>query len=127
MSASAQTCSPFPCVVTTVTLTNQSKAIPATTIYTPNTDGLFRVSAYLSLTTVKNVNNEGWELLLAWTDEIGTKKANTNSYNGGSNALTDTFVVRGIAGQPLGYTTNPISGGGPQSNYNLFIVVEELE
>jgi hypothetical protein len=80
-------CSAFPCVVATVTLTDQSKKIPVTSIYTPPTSGVFRVNAYMSATTGNN-GGEYWQLTLQWADEIGSQQGYTAAFTGSNNAAT---------------------------------------
>src|SRR5581483_7311667 len=71
-SAFAQ-CAAFPCVVASLALTNQSQAIPATAIFTPTANGVFRISSYISTSTGTN-KNATWEAFEGWTDEIGPRQ-----------------------------------------------------
>ncbi len=38
----------YPNIIAKVALTNQTQAIPLTTLVTPSSDGLFRISAYMN-------------------------------------------------------------------------------
>ena len=125
LGASAQTCSPFPCVVTTATLTGQGAPLPPTAIFTPPDSGVFRISTYLSAT--HPINTAGtWTLYLAWTDDIGGRSAPTVAQTTSSNANTATFVVQAIGGKPVFYRTTA-AGGWKGTTYNVYIVVEQLE
>jgi hypothetical protein len=120
-------CSAFPCVVATVTLTDQSKKIPVTSIYTPPTSGVFRVNAYMSATTGNN-GGEYWQLTLQWADEIGSQQGYTAAFTGSNNAATAAFVVRDLGGSSISYaTTFNHQGGTEPLKYNVFIVIEQLE
>lgn len=55
-------------IVAQVKLLNQSSRIPWTTLLTPSTNGLFRVSAYL--VGSNNAKSGDWTLNLMWTDEV---------------------------------------------------------
>jgi hypothetical protein len=120
-------CTTFPCVVATVTLTNQSQAIPATPFFTPTQDGVFRMNVYLSTSASTNKNAYCW-VFAGWTDENGLRKWGENPNQNSSTAGYDsTFVVRDLGGQPLFYQTAPHQGAGTGMTYNLFIVVEQLQ
>ena len=119
-------CAAFPCVVATISLTNQNTSIPNTPIFTPVTTGIFRISAYLS-TTRAHVRGGLWLVQLKWTDDNGTVKDVTVAHERSSNAFIATAVVQDIGGQPLLYATTPQGGAGGSMTYNLFIVVEQLQ
>jgi hypothetical protein len=125
VSGFAQTqCAAFPCVVATVSLTNQSQAIPNTPIFTPTASGVFRISAYLS--TSAGNHSALWQLFVGWTDDNGARKASTAAPPSGSNANIATFVAQDVAGVPLSYQTKPI-GNVSGMTYNFSIVVEQLQ
>lgn len=124
--ASAQTCSSFPCIVATVTLMDQSAAIPNTPIFTPSANGIFRITAYLSTTASTN-KGARWSILTGWTDENGFRYGYGDAFSGGSDANTATSVARDLAGQPLLYSTRLYQTGGTPMTYNLFITVEQLQ
>src|SRR3977135_389071 len=60
-------CAAFPCVVATVSLTNQSANIPMTPIFTPASNGCFRVAGYIS-TSNGTRSNAIWTVDLGFTD-----------------------------------------------------------
>jgi hypothetical protein len=119
-------CVAFPCVVASVSLTNQSKPIPATSIYTPPVSGLFRISAYLSLAR-SHTQNQYWDVLLRWTDDNGMMQAASgHTTERSSNAFMATAVVQDLGGEPIRYKTTP-GGEARGQSYNLFITVEQLQ
>jgi hypothetical protein len=119
-------CAAFPCVVATVSLTNQSHTIPNTPIFTPPASGIFRINAYLSVAKSHNTL-ANWDLLLTWTDDNGVMKATTQAWQHIPNAANATFVVQDVGGQPLFYKTRSEDGASHGLTYNLFIVVEQLQ
>jgi hypothetical protein len=128
VSGFAQTqCSAFPCVVATVTLTNQSQAIPSTPFFTPAQDGMFRMNVYLSTTASTN-KGAYCAVFAGWTDENGSRKWQSQANQNNSNAgYSSSFVVRDLGGQPLLYQTKPNQGQGTGMTYELFITVEQLQ
>ena len=125
VSGFAQTqCTAFPCVVATVSLTNQSQNILKTPIFTPTTSGVFRINTYVTASH-GNSNNAEWFVYLGWTDDLGAKSWTLNAYENTSNAPNTTFAVEDIAGQPIFYRTKSVRGAGV--TYSLFITVEQLQ
>jgi hypothetical protein len=122
-----------PRVVASVQLKNQTAQIPTTTIFTPDRDGLFRISAYMDMTTSGNTNNF-WYLDFDCTDEAGPQTYNqlltvqdvSSLYGGtiqGGFPLAVTF--RAIAGHPVTYDTS--FGGTPANGaYQLYLLIEQL-
>jgi len=125
-SAFAQ-CAAFPCVVASLALTNQSQAIPATAIFTPTANGVFRISSYISTSTGTN-KNATWEAFEGWTDEIGPRQGGF-VFASPNIASSSTWVARVIAGQPVLYQTKlyHTAGGSGGMTYNLNVVVEQLQ
>jgi hypothetical protein len=62
-----------PVIVARAKLTNQSAPIPATTIYTPSHDGLYRLTVYGSTTTPCPANCNGWRMYVTWSDDAGAE------------------------------------------------------
>ena len=75
LPAIAQTCATFPCVVASVSLTGQTADVFKTPLYTPNTAGLFRISAYISATP--NGTGGAYIVTLGWTDDVGARTSRT--------------------------------------------------
>jgi hypothetical protein len=140
--ASTNSPSSFPRVVAKVAITGRTSAIPATTLLTPASNALYRVSAY-GVVTVPNGNTAFWHLKLNWTDDYGSE----NCYNGTQQGTSCTllkinsnwenfgqyrwgqqgaWVVRANAGTPLSYSMADV-GGATGSTYDLFLTVEQIE
>ena len=120
---SAQTCTTFPCVVASVSLSHQVNGLPATEIYTPPATGLFRITAYMSVAKSQKPNAL-WNLQFYWTDDQMARQTSWNISQGVSNPHDATWVMQSVAGVPLRFRTTSMDGRVP---YNLFIVVEQLQ
>ena len=122
-------CSSFPCVVATTSVTKQTHGIERTTVFTPTTDGMFRITAYLTVT--KAVPNDGsageWFVSFRWNDGLRENAWITGTGSAGTNAgNASTIVAHSIAGVPIEYRTS-ILGLIDGMKYDLFIVVEQLQ
>ncbi len=116
------TTSQSPLIVAQVALTNQTQPIPLTTIFTPKSNGLFRISAYMNSPTACSCL---WVLVFYWTDNAGLQVSDSFGEYGGNSFANPNFVVRGLAGQPLSALVNNDEGLG--SSYDLNITVERLQ
>jgi hypothetical protein len=123
IGTSAQTCATFPCVVASVSLTDQVNGITATPIFTPPARGVFRISAYLSVAKADQKPNALWNLEFLWTDDQRARQTSYNIGAGISNSQNAIWVVQSVGGVPLLFKTRSMDGRVP---YNLFIVVEQL-
>lgn len=125
-SAFAQ-CAAFPCVVATVSLTNQSQTIPATPMFTPSATGLYRLTSYM--TTSTGTTDAYWTIEVGWTDNRGFKKGYLGGASQNAASIYPPFLVQATAGQPLLYQIL-LHGGGKGSGgmtYDLYITVEQLQ
>lgn len=124
---SATICSAFPCIVASVSLSNQGQGIPATAIFTPSGSGVFRISSSLSTTTGTN-QNATWEAFEGWTDDIGPRQGGF-IYASPNINTSSTWLAQVVAGQPILYQTKLYRtlGGSGGMTYNLHIIVEQLE
>src|SRR5579863_103194 len=123
-----------PTIVAQGKLPNQTKAIPETDIFTPALDGLFRVSAYATVT--KTAGSGSWTYSLEWTDDAGRQLetfALQQSFNQPGQFLTDSSNTGGVvrtfeakAGTPIMYNVGE-AGRPDGSEYSLYYVVEQLE
>jgi len=120
-------CAALPCVVASVSLMDQNQPIPATPAFTPITDGVFRVSAYITTSSGSNKRAE-WVTFAGWTDAHGAKQLGLVSATQNSS-MGQGLVVQGVGGQPLLYQSKPAGGGGGVGGmtYDLFITVEQLQ
>jgi len=114
-----------PNIVAQVSLTGQTGSIPATTLLTPQANGLYRVSWVVVVTTASSTGSViSGQLTLA--DDSGpagcypfvtpTSGTSTGSYGG-------MCVARANSGTPLSYFL-AVSG---TPTYELFITVEQLK
>jgi hypothetical protein len=120
-------CAALPCVVASVSLTDRSTAASKVPIYTPSSDGVFRINIYMN-TSNGSVPGAYWEMSTGWTDSLATRSAIAVDVfpNGVAGAA---LVQQDIAGQPLTYTVKPHGGGGGVGGmtYNLLVIVEQLQ
>jgi len=122
-----------PTIVASVSLTDQTVAIPITTIVSPTADALYRISVYASVTSgTANFSRT----FLGWTDDVGhqgfvfqspapsTHCKDTQHFNQNNCAITT--IIRAKAGTPVTYRVSPAPFGA-QVNYDLFFTVEQLQ
>jgi hypothetical protein len=126
-----------PTIVKKVALTNQTGPIPTTTIFTPGTSGLFRVSVYMTQAVAGN-SPDYWTVDLGWSDDAGKEAAATVSssvgqvppmawgFVSGSFQPGSVVTVEGRAGQPLTFDVTDAGGFGNDGSYSLYITVERL-
>jgi hypothetical protein len=120
-------------IVAQVTSLNQFGGIAPTTLLTPATNGVYRVSAYMTELLTKKLSGS-YSLNVGWVDESGhvqftpatwvTLPAQGGTVGAGYRFASGTAIIRGVAGKPISYT---VQGFAPNFNYNLFITVEQLE
>jgi hypothetical protein len=126
---------PGPVILTRMSLMNQTSAIPATTLFTPTANGLYRVSAYMAMTVGEPTNQDGyWNLSLNWTDDAGAEndsqlylyvfEAPEHAFSATSGDLDNTYVVRAIAGVPVTFSVSNNNNAG--GTYEVFLTVEKL-
>ena len=124
---------PYPHAVKNVILKGQTAAIPATTLFTPRKDGLYRVSVYMVTTTANNDINATWNTTMTWTDDAGPwSLTQWMIYSG--NKINSVLCCNSVAnltatvkaGTPLTYSVDPAGGDPTGSTYELFSVVEQL-
>ena len=115
-----------PRIVAQVTLTGQSGPIPTTTLLTPTSSGLYRVSGYLVV--VDDTETQGGLTgLVNFTDESGpTAFVFGSAVAGGRGGSQAIFLAHGIAGQPVTFRVDFNMSGGTV-NYDVFITVEQLQ
>lgn len=130
-----------PVIVKRVILANQTAPIPTTTLFTPASSGLFRVSVYMT-TPVPNSNSNLWVFNLGWTDAAGVENTNGNGLvqatsnnqppgawgaliNGGIGTPDGIAVIQCVGGQPITYSVTP-SLESDLGTYSLYATVERL-
>lgn len=114
-------CASFPCIVASISLTNQTVPVSQVPIYTPTTDGLFRVVYYEEVT---NVGFGVWVFTWRWTDDLKTEAQDMIQLSSGGYANYGVTGIRALAGHPITYTVTHRFGGG---TWNLFATVEQLQ
>src|SRR5258708_6224341 len=115
-SADASPTTPIgPAIVARGKLVNQTATIPATTIFTPSQNGLYRLSAYATLIT-GTCGGSTWSYTPEWTDDSGVLSSayvlqSNNSCPGSFVSFTSsnyqicpTITFATQAGPPLNYT-----------------------
>jgi hypothetical protein len=125
-----------PTIIKKVVLSNQTAVIPTTTLITPGTTGLFRISAYM--TQIATAQGGPTTFNLGWSDDAGQETSWVaeppivqqtdavpplswgQNYEGGPG---NTVTIEGVAGQPITFWTANSSSVG---TYSLYIVVERL-
>ena len=127
---------PLPKVIHTVTLTGQTNNIPQTTIFTPKSSGLVRISLYMTV-TIPSSQFGCAGVAMTWTDDGGPQETfpvNTLSQNtacfqfletdvGPFGAASTTLAIRADAGTPVTYEVSNVPSG---TTYELYITVEQL-
>jgi hypothetical protein len=117
-------CAALPCVVASVSLTNQTEPITPTTLFAPATSGLFHVTYYLESS---HVNGSVWYISFKWTDDLKTRGTGSFGANpGGISGQSLSWNFRCVAGQPIQYSVTGQDNSGGQS-FDLFVTVEQLQ
>jgi hypothetical protein len=117
-----------PAIIKTIVLKGQTTSIPPTTIFTPPTSGLFRISVYMVATGgFDNLGN--WNAKINWTDDAGPESTvswlSLNAFTPPNAWAQNSIVIEAAAGEPA---TISISAGTqyPGPTYSLFLVVEQI-
>jgi hypothetical protein len=127
-----------PQIVAKGKLRNQTAPIPTTTIFTPPQDGLYRLSAYATLTRTDVNSVSTWQFSVGWSDDVGPQSAGSILFIQG-NTRAGSFVwenfvdlggasviLESKAGTPITYTV--IQTDGPDNSaYALYYTLERLE
>jgi hypothetical protein len=136
-------------VVAQIALHNQTEAIPETVLYTPDHDGLYRVSAYVvvlsaatpNLCSATGASSEPLIFDASYTDDSGVRQtpsgaaesweAFANPFSGGpGNYLAGARVFQVKAGKPITYRldvlTDPRCPIDDPLRYTLFVALERL-
>lgn len=118
---------------------NQTSVLVGT-IVTPDTDGLFRLSVYATITTADTSSNSNWQVNFYWTDDSGVQQqAHDPVLTGYSNRVGQfdgpfgvppeggvESVFEAKAGTPI--TFDVIQQGSPdRSAYSFYYTLERLE
>ncbi len=137
--AAAQTAQPTqPTIVAKAKLIHQSLPILETTIFTPDEDGLYRLSMYASVTRANPNSTSTWEVNLFWSDDAGPVSVDQFLDGSGNIAgpfLLDSFAFPNVGGPPAVFEAKAQSkisfsvtqGYDDNSEFLLYYVLERLE
>jgi hypothetical protein len=115
-------------IVGSLSLTGQSDKVPPTVLFTPETNGLFRISVDMIIT--KSKTNKSLvayrEAKLQWMDvksevRLGPR---VDARVLGSQFQGETYTFTAVAGQPIEFSTKASRAG--HSTYDVFVVLEHL-
>jgi hypothetical protein len=112
-----------PNIVAQVAFVNQT-GIPLTTLVTPQSSGLFRISG--ALVGPPGCSPPMYGLHFSWTDDTGSDQGYLLLANDTpiGNVYPLSFIVRDMAGAPLSYE---VFSSQVLCPYNLFFTVEQLQ
>ena len=127
-SSAAQPPITSPLIVATVQLLSQTTGIPPTNIFTPQADGLFRISVYTT-TTKSHPHALGWFFHLRWSDD-GRQHDAVGPHVVGHPAgvwetWTSTFSAK--AGTPVTFSVVRRGENPAGMTYDLLFTVEQLQ
>lgn len=114
-----------------VDLTAQVADITTTTLYTPSASGMYRVSAYLVVTTVSSPGSTLPALTIGWMDaDNSTAQTLALTPTNAGNALTTyqdgTAVINALTAVAITYATSGYASGGVPMDFSLHIRIEAL-
>lgn len=115
-----------------VDLTNQSANIANTTLYTPTSNGVYRLSAYEIVTTPATTSSTLPQINFYWTDGNSGVAQITNSATNTGNTSTTATLNGGIdinvqSGTPIIFNTSGYASSGATSMvYAIHIRVEQV-
>ena len=111
-----------PRIPQSVGLTNQTAAIPSTTLFHVGGSGLYRVTVYMTSNNTAGGTITGG---LAWTDGSGAQTASTGTVSPTQQYASQTVVMHVIGGNDITYNIQ-FSGVSGTPNYGVFYTVEVL-
>jgi hypothetical protein len=107
-------------IVQVVHLPQQTADIPSTTIFTPATDELYRLTVNIECSPQRG-NGGTWDYSISWTLEA----APVRGFCGASNGSGQVITFRGRVGTPVIYS---VTGElAPTFTYDLDVVIEQLK
>lgn len=120
-------------IVAQVALTNQTSYIPLTALVTPESNALYRVSAYFEVLSLEHSGVcDHYDLNIRWSDTspvvkgMSTLTVYDNSFCNAPYSAQKTVIVSDLAGKPLGYSVTGV-GDAPLVPLNVYITVEQLQ
>lgn len=114
-----------------VDLTGQHANIATATLFTPVTSGLYRVSAYIIVTTVSSPGSTLPSVTIGWTDkDNATPQTIVLTPTNAGNTLTTyqqaSCVIDAVTAVAITYATGSYASGGVAMNYALHLRIEAL-
>jgi len=119
----------FPRVVASLNLHNRTLAIGPTTLYTPVRSGVFRISGTMTCTT-NGIPGSGWETGVLWQNEVGSNSGvvvSEQCQNLSFIVSQTPVTLNATKGTPISIFTGPTGGGSRGTQYNAYIILEQLE
>lgn len=116
---------PSPEIVARDYLALQTTGIPLTTIYTPTSDGIFRVTGYIVFTDTAFVGtNETATCNIQWVDELQTETIVNfvSTSPSGLGTFYGDATIHVKANQPIQFLVG-LGGSPTPSPYNLYLTV----
>jgi len=117
-----------PQVVASGSLTNQSAAIPTTSLSMPAlVGGVYRLNLYLHETQAAG-GTSNLTVTVGWT-EGGTALSWTSAAltgNSKTTLLSQTLLIRADANTPITYSTAYSSSGTPSMTYEVALAIEQM-
>jgi hypothetical protein len=116
---------------------SETVAIPTTTLFTAKSTGLYRISAYLAMTTT-GTSGCPWNFEMSWTDDAGAegplqllqvsdKWKPPFDYSFGPTAgYQQTLILRAVAGTAVTYDVND-SDCNAAGTYQISATVERIQ
>lgn len=122
MLASTSSAVDVPGIVSFQSFLAQSSSNNTLTLFTPNQDGVFRISTYLDFSG----NNGNISTTANFTSVNGAASvSNTFSGSNGTNAAYSILMIRSIASNAV--TLTIITGNPTPSNYDVYVTIERLK
>ena len=114
-----------------VDLTAQVANITTTTLYTPSASGVYRVSAYIIVTSVSSPGSTLPSLTIGWTDADSSAAQTlvltpTNTGNALTTLQEATMTFNALTAVAITYATGSYASGGTPMAYSLHIRIEAL-
>ena len=114
-----------------VDLTAKTANVTTATLLTPSASGVYRVSAYLIVTTISSPGSTLPALTIGWTDpDNSTAQTLVLTPTNTGNALTTyqeaTAVINAKTAVAITYATGSYASGGTPMQYSVHLRIEAL-
>jgi hypothetical protein len=115
-------------VVQSVILTHQSAAIPQTTIFTPEKAGVYRMTAFMSVTAKQRQSNTSWSFGFACGQGVGQSCSSYMSVQDGQQAAAiPSYAFSPEVGISVTYNVQASDPPPVDTEYNLVVTIEQLQ